>query len=425
MRIRPFQALQKRAGFTLPKDGDKMEYWIWLQHALGAGARADDIISYFGSPREFFEAGKREWILSGVVSRDTAQKLENTPVADSLAVMEECRKNNWQVITVHSEAYPDRLREISAFPLVLYVWGDVSVLREEVPVAFVGTRSASRYGLDVSYRLAYGVAEAGAIVVSGGAIGIDSSSHRGALAAGGKTIAVLGCGLGYPYLKQNEDLRRDIAKNGAVISEFPPSFAANRTTFPIRNRLISGISLGTVIIEAGIKSGSLITARCAYRQGRDVFAVPGDIITSNYTGANKLIRDGAKPVFAPCDILNEYAHLYPKTIRQHRSEQSTLPQKAPENKKISKNGHNNGFSTNIYNDKDTLVPAGRANRPLPEDLHNEVKMIYSFLKESPKTADSLSDESGMAIARVLSCLTELEMRGYASRNESGLFAAVN
>lgn len=400
-----------------------MEYWIWLQRALGAGARADDIISYFGSPKEFFEAGKREWILSGVVSRDTAQKLENTSVADSFATMEECRKNNWEIVTAHSEYYPEQLREISAFPLVLYVWGDTSLLRAEVPIAFVGTRSASKYGLDVSFRLAYGVAEAGAVVVSGGALGIDSSSHRGALAAGGKTIAILGCGLSHPYLKQNEDLRHEIAQNGAVISEFLPSSPATRATFPIRNRLISGMSLGTVIIEAGIHSGSLITARCAYRQGRDVFAVPGDIITSNYTGANKLIRDGAKPVFAPCDILNEYAHLYPKTIQQHHVKEDSLQKKDTHHKNFLKSGHNNGFSTNIYNDKEAVAPPVCAKRPLPAGLREEVQAIYSFLGESPKTADSLADESGMDIPQVLSSLTELEMRGYASRNVSGQYSA--
>lgn len=401
-----------------------MEYWIWLQSALGAGGRADDIISYFSSPKDFYEAGRREWILSGVVSRDMAGKLERLALEKSFKVIEECRRKNWHIINPESEYYPPLLRDISSYPLVLYVWGDKNVLTSKVPIAFVGTRTASRYGLNVSQSLSYEVARAGALVVSGGALGIDSSSHQGALNAGGKTLALLGCGLGYPYLMQNEILRRDIAANGAVVSEFLPGMAPSKSSFPIRNRLISGISLGTVIIEAGERSGSLITAGFASRQGRDVFAVPGDIITSNYTGANKLIRDGAKPVFAPCDILNEYAHLYPDVIKlpEQKGEAANLLGRADKN--FFEISHNNKKNTNIYNDNASVPTPVFIKQELPKDSGEELRLVYSLLSEEAKTADSLAEEGGVSIMDVLSALTELEMGGYAGQNEGGLFAAL-
>ena len=388
-----------------------MEYWIWLQRALGAGARADEIISFFGSPREFYEAGRREWILSGVVSSDTAERIAGRSPGESADIIRECEKNNWSIITPQSKYYPEALGTISSYPLVLYVWGDPGVLKEKLMISFVGTREASRYGLSVSRRLAYDVAGAGAVVVSGGALGIDSSSHEGALAAGGKTIAFLGCGLGFDYLRENLALRREIAGNGAVVSEFPPDSPPTKSSFPIRNRLISGISLGTVIIEAGIKSGSLITARCAAQQGRDVFAVPGDIISSNYTGANKLIKDGAKPVFSAADILEEYAYLFPGLLKA--LSESKPKTKAPEIVKPEIN----------YSDEDKKEKKPFVKKAPDFPLSEETQGVYDRLNNIPKTADDIAEECGLPIMGVLAALTELEMFGLAAQGEGKLFAA--
>lgn len=181
-------------------------------------------------------------------------------------------------------------------------------------MAVVGTRSATPYGHKTAFRLSYRLAECGALIVSGGALGIDSEAHRGALQAGGRTIAVLGCSIDYPYLSANAELRKMISEHGALISEYPPGTPPSKVSFPIRNRLISGLALGTVVVEASIKSGSLITADHALNQGKDVFAVPGNIMSSAYAGSNRLLSDGAKPVFSAADILSEYTSQYPHKI---------------------------------------------------------------------------------------------------------------
>lgn len=152
---------------------------------------------------------------------------------------------------------------------------------------------------------------AGTVIVSGGALGVDSAAHSGALRAGGTTIAVLGCGIGYPYLEGGRSMRDEISSHGALISEYPPGTPPSKTTFPCRNRLISGLCLGTVIVEAGENSGSLITARLAAEQGRDVFAIPGNVMSKNYTGTNRLLRDGAKPVYSALDVLENTSLSFP------------------------------------------------------------------------------------------------------------------
>lgn len=394
-----------------------IEYWIWLQRALGVAARADDILSFFASPREFYEAGRREWVLSGVVSSDTADKLSNANVSESYSVIEECEKNNWTIISPDSEHYPERLRTIPSYPLALYVWGDAAVLSSGLMLSFVGTREASRYGLSVAGRFAYELALAGAVVVSGGALGIDSASHRGAIAAGGKTVAFLGCGLGYDYLRENRDLRREISGSGAVVSEFPPHTPPARGSFPVRNRLISGVSLGTVVIEAGVKSGSLITAGHALRQGRDVFAVPGDIISSNFTGANKLIKDGAKPVFSSSDILEEYVYLFPglleKTVETASSRVADI--------KIEKEYHKSNEKANIYKRKEKFTPFVKK---APDDgMGVCARSVYACLADAPMTIDDIAEGCGLPVMDVLAALTELEMTGYAVQHEGKLFSA--
>lgn len=196
---------------------------------------------------------------------------------------------------------------------MLFVWGDETILNSEVMLSVVGTRKASNYSMRVTRLLSSKLARAGAVIVSGGALGVDSAAHTGAM-EGGRTIAVLGCGFGTDYLRDNAALRREISKNGAVITEYFPFTPASRTTFPMRNRIISGMSLGTIVVEAGERSGSLITARLALSEGRDVFAVPGEVITSAFTGTNRLIHDGAKPVFTALDVLEEYYYTYPDKI---------------------------------------------------------------------------------------------------------------
>lgn len=285
------------------------EYWIWLQSALGPGAKTADLLNFYKTPEHVYNAVsvKKSDVL---INEPKRRKLVSVSPSESYPILKRCAEEGWHIITPDCEEFPESMYRLDNFPLVLYVKGDPSVLRETFCIGFVGTRQASSYGRQAAEQLSFAVASAGAVVVSGCAVGIDSCAHLGALEAKGRTIGFLGTGLDADYPKENRSLREAIARNGALITEYPPNSRVGRSNFPIRNRLIAALSLGTVVVEAGVKSGAMITANDALNLGKDVFAVPGEITNSSFTGCNNLIRDGAKPAFTAVDILEEYAYLY-------------------------------------------------------------------------------------------------------------------
>lgn len=385
---------------------NSQNYWIWLQKTLGVSTRLDDIIAYFKSPQNIYEAGEMEWRLSGVFTPLQIKKLQSLKVEDTLLDTKICDDNKIRIITPDDDEYPTLLRNIDDFPAVLYVWGDLSIVNETICIAMVGTRKASQSSALVASSLSSSMASAGATIISGGALGIDTASHEGALSANGKTVAVLGCGLLYKYLMENKPLRDRIAKNGAVVSEFSPNHSADRRTFPIRNRLISGMSLGTVVIEAGEKSGSLITASLALDQGRDVFAVPGDVVTSAYNGANKLIRDGARPVFSAMDVLEEYSYVYPYKMDLSKASKpisNSFSKQSSQLKVVSQ--------TIERQIKKTKTPV---KRDIKGTVSEKALKIYNLFGEEPIHINDLKTKSGFEVGTVLSALTELELYGYIS-----------
>ncbi len=388
-------------------------YWIWLLRCLGPAAPIADMIAVFGSARGVYEAGTVEWRLSGILTAKQIAALSKYSPSESGGVLRACRENGWEILTPDSPYYPQKLRELRNFPPVLFLQGDKEALLPEVKLAMVGTRKATGYSLRVASMLAQSLSAAGVTVVSGGALGIDSAAHTGALRAGGKTIAVLGCGLGTDYLRENAALRREISENGALISEFLPFSPASRTTFPLRNRIISALSLGTVVVEAGEKSGSLITARYAMEQGRDVFAVPGDVISSAFTGANKLIHDGAKPVFSPLDILEEYVYTYADAIHIEAAtkvfETLQMPMRQtyePARGKAPKTAQPAAPET-------AATPANSV-RELPETASKNAKAVYTALQDGERHIDEIADCTGLSVGECLAALTELELYGCAA-----------
>lgn len=406
------------------------EYWIWLQRTLGAGKRLDDFLSYFGDPVTLYEAGHSEWINSGVFNEKESKKLVLYSPSQSYDIMKECVDNGWSIVTYDDDCYPARLRSISNPPCVLYVWGDKNIINASVSIGMVGTRDASEYGVNVACELSKSLAKSGVVIVSGGALGIDSSAHRGAIDVSGKTVAVLGSGLGSNYLQANKQLRELISLNGAVISEFLPFSEPSRTTFPIRNRIISGITLGTVVIEAGERSGSLITARLALEQGRDVFAVPGDVTNSNYFGTNNLIRDGAKSVFSYMDILDSYIDVYGEYIdtdKKYTPVKAFQPKDKPRISQVSWNNiihektkPNRGIEKRSVVQK--VQPEENINNTaLPEYATEEARKIHTFLSSKGILADELVAKSELDVSQVLSALTELEMYGCAYMGKGKLY----
>lgn len=389
---------------------DNILYWLWLQGTIfkNAGAKANHILSIFGSLREFYEAGYDEWRLLGIFTENELKKMKNTSLDYSMRILDKCKKLGYNVLTPEDEKYPSRLLSIYDYPCALYVWGDMGNIDDEVCIAMVGTRRASPYGVEVAYNLSMGLAKAGAIVISGAALGIDTKAHEGTIAAGGRTIAVLGCGINANYLNENKELRRVISKNGAVISEYPPDTEVRAFHFPIRNRIISGLSLGTVVVEARRKSGALITATIAAEQGRDVFAVPGSIMSEYSDGANKLLSDGAKPVSSAVDILEEYTHLYPhkidmlkaeafsnispKVIREDKREDKTLETQPP---------------TKIRQEKS----AKPEKKQPPDNLSQNARKVYSVIDFEPIHVDDIQRIVSLKTYVVLQSLTELELSG--------------
>ena len=253
-----------------------LKYWVWLNECRGLTNRSRALLlDHFGSPEDVYYADEAEYALVEGLSKKQIELLADKSADGADKILGDCQRLGLRILTMQDADYPARLRGFFEPPCLLYVKGTLPAFDEEVAVAMVGTRACTPYGTQSAEKIAYGLAKQGALVVSGAARGIDSAAHRGALRAGGVTVAALGNGLDVVYPEENAGLYRDIAATGALLSEYPPGTAAEGWHFPIRNRIISGLCLATVVVEAPLeRSGALITANTALEQGRDVFAVP-------------------------------------------------------------------------------------------------------------------------------------------------------
>jgi DNA processing protein len=272
-----------------------------------------------------------------------------------------------EVLTQESPAYPRLLREIYNPPIVLYVWGALTH-RDEHAIGVVGSRKTSHYGLESAKKLSYQLAYAGMTVVSGLARGIDTAAHQGALAAKGRTVAVLGSGLSHLYPSENLGLAEKIAESGAVITEFSMEIKADVQTFPMRNRIVSGMSNALLVVEAGLRSGALITSSQAVDQGRSVYAVPGQIDRPTSAGSNRLIQQGAKLVMSAADILEDMQVLFPESPK--------------------------------------LTPA----KPRTDTLNDDERKVYEAIGDSETPVDEIITKSSLPTAKVCSTLLALEMK---------------
>jgi DNA processing protein len=348
-------------------------------------------ISRYDSAKQAYHDSSENRRNSGAFTKTQLELMDKIPLSRAEDIIENCNKNRWKILTPDMEQYPKRLLELPNFPLALYYVGNFPDVDREPLIAMVGARDATTYGLRMASALAGDLAKAGMIVVSGGALGIDSQCHRSTIEAGGRTVAVLGNGFGVNYLPQNRELWNSIARNGAVVTEFKPGTEASRYTFPIRNRIISGLSLGTVVVEAGQRSGSLITARCACDQGRDVFAVPGEVINTAFYGGNKLIKDGAKPVFSAMDILEEYRGRFVGKINCAAVNDFIAPHEESTEK---------------------VGEEIKIKLPAPDTLSSAAKAVYDLIGlEEAVGVDVIIEKSGLENRKVIVCLTELEMAG--------------
>jgi DNA processing protein len=382
------------------------EYWIWLQGAVGYGSsKLALLLKSLSSIEKVFDATYDDYKYIPNLTKREIDGLCNKSLESSKKIIESCLASGYKIITFQDEAYPAQLKNIYAPPCVLYVWGDLERYSDSLLIAVVGTRQITEYGFEVATKLAMGLARSGAVVVSGLALGVDGTAHKGSLKANGKTIAVIGCGLDYAYPTTHTELKRLISKNGAVISEYPLGTRPDKFTFPMRNRIIAGLSHGTVVVEAGKKSGALITAAYAAESDRDVFAVPGSIFNPMSEGTNRLIRDGAKPVCSSLDILEEYLHMFPHNINFNEDN----------NENVEIQSDLSEF--NRFNAKKVMVKSKQQEEQqfihlkTPVGLSDTQAQLYEIIGNSPVHVDELSIKANLELRIVLTALTALEIQG--------------
>lgn len=352
---------------TVDKHSD-IACWIALQRVHGVGPVSfAKLLAQFGSPQQVLQnpsqvTGMSQSVMEGLYRPDWAQVDEDLAWLDN---------DGREVITLHDARYPQLLKQISDPPSLLYVQGDVALL-SEWQLAVVGSRNPSASGRNTAFDFARYLAAGGLAITSGLAAGIDGAAHKGALAGGGKTIAVVATGLDRVYPAQHRQLAHDIAANGAIVSEFPLGTTPRAELFPRRNRIISGLSLGTLIVEAALKSGSLITARMAMEQYREVFAIPGSIHNPLSRGCHQLIREGAKLVETADDIIEELGALA-------------------------------GVETDLSAAQDSV-----SEKP---ERDGDYQILFEHLGFDPISVDSLIENSGLTADAVSSMLLLLELQG--------------
>ena len=371
-----------------------LKYWLWLSELKNLSNQTRlALLRHFGTPEDVFYADMGEILLTEGITREQAALLEDHKLDTAERILADCQRLNLRILTIQDAEYPGRLKNIYDPPCVLYVKGRLPVFDEEAAVAVVGTRDCTPYGVVNAEKLGYGLTSGGAIVVSGLAKGIDAAASRGALRAGGMTVGVVGNGLDVYYPYESRYLYDDIAAAGALISEYPPGAEPAKHHFPARNRILSGLCVATVVVEAPERSGALITAETALEQGRDVFALPGPVDAPNSVGCNRLIRDGAGLVTEAWDILREYEALFPEKLCAEPS------RKMPETL---------GYQARQKTEAKPVAPTLRLSQTDLSLTDDQIELL-KVLTEEPQLVDDLIELTGIPTRRVLSALTVLEI----------------
>lgn len=302
---------------------DKQLYWLWLSCSGLGTLKQLEAFRAFGVIENLFAADAAE-LTRQALDKSIVSKLSLKNLDKAKGILSECAAKDIQVLCYDDPDYPALLKKTIDPPVVLYVRGHLDNMADELPLAMVGTRSPSVYASQIAQQFSYEIASGGLTIVSGMARGIDTLCHRGALRAGKRTIAVLGCGVDIAYPSENSELKRIIEANGAVVSQFPPGTAPHAGNFPLRNSIISGLCLGVFVLEGTLKSGTMITVKLANEQGREVFALPTNIDNIRGTGNNLLIQQGAKMVLRVSDIFEEFALSYTDRMQNSISKSKKL-----------------------------------------------------------------------------------------------------
>lgn len=373
---------------------DDLSLWLRLLHTPGLGAaRCNKLISTFGDIHSIFNANSTQLTQAGIPQSSISALLdeeENSAVTAAVAWQSE---DNNHILTIDQATYPERLRQIARPPAVLFVKGNVDILNDP-QLAMVGSRNPSQGGSDNAFQFAKHLSASGLLITSGLALGVDGDSHRGAIAATAPTIAVVATGLDRVYPARHKPLVQDILKNnGVIVSEFPLGTSPKAELFPARNRIIAGLSLGTLVVEAAVRSGSLITARLAQESGREVFAIPGSIHNPMSKGCHALIKQGAKLVESANDILEELAPQLKEALIAYPHSTPNIPEPlAPSPKSLS-----------------------------PESQNQEQQVLLDAMGYDPISIDQLADNTDFTTAELSSMLLILELEGHISSEAGGRY----
>jgi len=374
-------------------------YWIWLslRYALNEMERLT-VLEHFDSPEDLYYADDARLSLLEDLSPKAKEALLDKSLEEAEGILAACAQKRIHILPFGDPRYPSALRSIPDPPTVLYYRGKLPKYDLAPLIGVVGTRKASAYGLDAAGLMGRELAGHGAVVVSGMAAGIDAAATQGALTAGQYAVGVLGCGVDVIYPRSCRALFQKMEQLGCLISEYPPGTPPNSWHFPRRNRIISGMSQGILVVEAPEKSGALITAQRALDQGRDVYVVPGNLGVATCQGSNALLRSGAMAVTCGWDILSEYAQQYPAGLHEKR-----LPLPQPDKKDI---------------DKDAPVAYSGVEQPA-DDLDETEKAILSALGDREQLIDSVIAGIDLPSGDVLAALTLLEVKGYVITRPGG------
>ena len=377
-----------------------LKYWVWLSELKGLRNQTRlALLRRFGDPESIFYADADELLLTDGVERSQLKLLENHDLAPADRILADCQRLGIRLLTLSDAAYPGRLKNIYDPPALLYCKGRLPLLDDLLCVAVVGTRDCTPYGVACAEKLGFGLASGGAAVVSGLAKGIDAAAIRGALRAGGVTVGVVGNGLDVYYPHESRYLYEDVASAGILLSEYPPGTEPASGHFPVRNRIISGLSLAALVVEAPEKSGALITAATALEQGRDVFAVPGPIDAPASVGCNCLIRDGAGLVSDASDILREYEGRFVLNLKESREQPETL-----------------GYQARMAPEPKPVAPTLSLRHSDAELTDDQIAVLKALSDTEPMQVDDLTELVEIPTRRVLSALTVLEIDQYVAQH---------
>ena len=380
-------------------------YYIWLTQGIGyCTTKVKYIYSLYPDIELLYKGGEQELRFCGIFTEKEIAKLMKTKLADAENILRRCEELKIKAYDISMDEYPQRLREIADAPAVIYVSGELPDFESFDSVSIVGTRRATVYGIRTALSLGANLSKIGFVVVSGGALGIDCAAHRGVLQEKGKAVCVLGCGIDYDYLLENKELRNAISITGALVSEYPPGSPAVSHNFPQRNRIISALSNGVIVVEAPKKSGSMITVDFALKQGKDVFAVMGNVDSPYSAGSNQLVKEGAVPITCWQDVCEFYRGVTdsePEIITEEVVK--TIPSK---NKDIT---------------------AHSENKPVPvhkntDALSEEERKVYLSISSEPVHIDVIAEKSGLPPYVVIRAVSSLEIKDLIVNTSGRLYA---